>query len=328
MSRVLITTVPFGEIERYPLDLLEKENISYLINPLGKKLTENELVDIVGDSEVIIAGTEAITEKVMSSAPKLRMISRVGIGLDSVDLLAAKKRNIAVSYTPDAPAPAVVDLTMGLMYSLTRKIHQSNIEFHQGKWNRFFGRRLVDCTIGLIGIGRVGSQVLNNLKALGCHKILYYDKKVRLDEDNSGQVIFASKEEIYKNSDIISLHVPLDLDTNNMITIKEIVLMKESAYLINTARGGIINEKDLYLALKDNLISGAAIDTFETEPYSGNLIELNNCLLTSHMGSMSFDCRTQMEIEATEEAVRFITKNSQECAVPKEEYEIRVQSLK
>jgi D-3-phosphoglycerate dehydrogenase len=251
------------------------------------------------------------------------MISRVGIGLDSVDLLSAKKRNICVSYTPDAPAPAVVDLTMGLMYSLSRKIHLANIELHQGKWHRYFGKRLIESTIGLIGVGRVGAQVLKNLQVLGCKKILYYDKKVRLDNDKSGQILFAEKQEIFKNSDIISFHVPLDFETKNMITINEMRMMKKNTYLINTARGGIINEVDLLKALDQKLIAGAAIDTFEMEPYNGNLIEHNDCMLTSHMGSMSFDCRTNMEIEATEEAVRFLINNQQQSAVPIEEYQMR-----
>jgi D-3-phosphoglycerate dehydrogenase / 2-oxoglutarate reductase len=323
MSRVLITTVPFGEIDSYPLDLLKKNKIEYLVNPLGKKLTESELIELVSDCEVIIAGTETISDKVMSHAKNLRMISRVGIGLDSVDLLSAKKRNISVSYTPDAPAPAVVDLTMGLMYSLSRKIHLANIELHQGKWHRYFGKRLIDSTIGLVGVGRVGAQVLKNLQVLGCKKILYYDKKVRLDNDKSGQIMFADKKEIFKNSDIISFHVPLDFETKNMITINEMRMMKKNTYLINTARGGIINELDLYRALDEKLIAGAAIDTFEMEPYNGNLIEYNDCLLTSHMGSMSFDCRTNMEIEATEEAVRFLINNQQKSAVPIEEYQMR-----
>ncbi len=323
MSRVLITTVPFGEIDSYPLDLLKNNKIEYLVNPLGKKLTESELIELVSDCEVIIAGTETISDKVMSHAKNLRMISRVGIGLDSVDLLSAKKRNISVSYTPDAPAPAVVDLTMGLMYSLSRKIHLANIELHQGKWHRYFGKRLIDSTIGLVGVGRVGAQVLKNLQVLGCKKILYYDKKVRLDNDKSGQIMFADKKEIFKNSDIISFHVPLDFETKNMITINEMRMMKKNTYLINTARGGIINELDLYRALDEKLIAGAAIDTFEMEPYNGNLIEYNDCLLTSHMGSMSFDCRTNMEIEATEEAVRFLINNQQKSAVPIEEYQMR-----
>mgnify|MGYP003689950145 CR=1 FL=1 len=326
MSRVLITTVPFGEIDSYPLDLLKKNKIEYLVNPLGKKLTESELIELVSDCEVIIAGTETISDKVMSHAKNLRMISRVGIGLDSVDLLSAKKRNISVSYTPDAPAPAVVDLTMGLMYSLSRKIHLANIELHQGKWHRYFGNRLDDSIIGIIGVGRVGSKVIKNLLALGCKKILYYDKKVKIEKEISDQVTFSTKEYIYQNADIISLHLPLDSITRNMITRNEIKMMKKTTFLINTSRGGIVNEQDLYIALKDKIISGAAIDVFHTEPYDGSLVNLDNCILTAHMGSMTIDCRTRMEIEATEEAVRFLTNKPLESVVPQEEYNEQVLS--
>lgn len=327
MFKVLITTVPFGEKDSKPLDLLDANNIEYLINPLNKKLTEDELIDFVSDYDVIIAGTEKISDKVMKKASKLKMISRVGIGLDSVDLLSAERRKIKVSYTPDAPAPAVVDLTMGLMYSSIRRIHEANINLHKGKWHRYFGKRLTECTIGVIGAGRIGSKVIENLLALGCKKILYYDKKVRLKNGDNGLVVFSSKEEIYQKSDIISLHVPLDLETKNMISIKELKLMKKDSFLINTARGGIINEEDLYEALEEKLIGGAAIDVFEDEPYSGELAKHDNCILTGHMGSMSEDCRTQMEIEATEEAIRFLTGKTLKGHVPDEEYEVQRQGL-
>ena len=260
IKKVLITTVPFGQANRSPLDMLESHKIQYLINPLNKKLTEDELLSLVSDFDVIIAGTENISSKVMDKAKNLKMISRVGIGLDSVDLLAAERNGIIVSYTPDAPAPAVADLTMGLMYSLLRSLHKANIQLHQNKWHRYFGNRLTNCCIGIIGAGRVGSRVIRNLKALGCNNIYYYDKKVRLKEEDGEQVVFATKEEIYNISDIISFHLPLDEETKNMITIKEIALMKKNALLINTSRGGIINEKDLYIALNDKLILGAAID--------------------------------------------------------------------
>jgi len=134
MPKVLITTVPFGAKNRLPLDLLEKDSIEYLINPLNKKLTEDELAEMVTDYDVIIAGTEPITQKVMGSASNLKMISRVGIGLDSVDLLEAEKRSVIVSYTPDAPAPAVAELTIGLMLTLLRSVHLSNMGMHNGKW--------------------------------------------------------------------------------------------------------------------------------------------------------------------------------------------------
>ena len=129
----------------------------------------------------------------MDKGKNLKMISRVGIGLDSVDLLAAEKHGIIVSYTPDAPAPAVADLTMGLMYSLLRNLHKANIQLHQNKWHRYFGNRLTNCFIGIIGAGRVGSRVIRNLKALGCNKIYYYDKKVRLKEEDGEQVCICYK---------------------------------------------------------------------------------------------------------------------------------------
>lgn len=321
MFRVLITTVPFGEIDRAPLNLLERFNIDYVINPLNKKLTEGELLELITDFDAVIAGTEEITESVLTAATKLKLISRVGIGLDSVDLLAAEKLNIGVSYTPDAPAPAVADLAMGLMYSLLRKIHEANLNMHDGNWRRFFGKRLTDCTIGIIGAGRVGSRVVKILKALGCKKIIYYDKNIRLEENKD--LVFAQKEEIYASSDIISFHVPLDSETKNMITLSEMKLMKKDVCLINTSRGGIINEQDLSEVLKHNLIGGAAIDVFNLEPYQGVLSQYDNCILTSHMGSMTTDCRSRMEIEATEEVIRFVTEETLQSKVPSEEYDIR-----
>ena len=323
MLKALITTVPFADKNNLPIELLKNANIEFLINPLNKKLTEDELSEMISDFDVIIAGTEPITKKVMDSATNLKMISRVGIGLDSVDLLAAERRGIIVSYTPDAPAPAVADLTMGLMYSLLRKIHEANIQLHQGKWHRYFGKRLTDCSIGLIGVGRVGMQVLNNLQALGCNRIHYYDKKVRLNVENNEQVVLSSVEEIYRMCDVISLHLPLDIETKNMITIKEMRLMKKNACLINTSRGGIINERDLSIVLKERLIAGAAIDVFEDEPYDGELVKHDNCILTSHMGSMTADCRARMEIEATEEVIRFLKGIALKSEVPKDEYEIQ-----
>ena len=327
IKKVLITTATFGQVNRAPLDMLESHKIQYLINPLNKKLTEDELLSLVSDFDVIIAGTENISSKVMDKAMNLKMISRVGIGLDSIDLLAAERHGIIVSYTPEASAPAVADLTMGLIYSLLRNLHKANIQLHQNKWRRYFGNRLTNCCIGIIGAGRVGSRVISNLKALGCNKIYYYDKKVRLIEEDGKQVVFATKEEIYNISDIISFHLPLDVETKNMITMKEISLMKKNVLLINTSRGGIINEEDLYIALNDELILGAAIDVFEQEPYTGKLMEHDNCILTSHMGSMTFDCRERMEIEATEEAIRFLTGEALERKVPMDEYEVQRNGL-
>ena len=326
MLKVLITTVPFGDNNRLPLDLLEKNNIEYLTNSLNRKLSEDELAEMVKD--LIIAGTEPITKKVMDAASNLKMISRVGIGLDSVDLLEAERQGITVSYTPDAPAPAVAELTVGLILTLLRSVQLSNIEMHNGKWHRFFGRRLSEVTIGIIGVGRIGTGVLQHLQGLNPIKILLNDVNPnrKLDQKFSN-IEWTDKESIYKQADIISIHTPLTAQTKNMVQKEQLLSMKEDAMIINTARGGIINENELYNVMQSNHLSGAAIDVFDFEPYDGKLREIKRCILTAHMGSMSIDCRARMEIEATEEAVRFLTNQPLEGVVPEEEYAVQREGL-
>ena len=320
--QVLITTVPFGAKNRLPLDLLEQAGISYLINPLGKKLTADELAGLIPGVEVLIAGTEEINQKVFDQANNLKFISRVGIGLDSVDLQGAKAKNIKVSYTPDAPAPAVAELTLGLMLSLLRMTHIANSSMHAGQWNRYFGRRLAEMTVGVIGLGRIGTRVLKHLEGFSPRQILVHDIDTSIEPDTSLPLVWSTKEEIFKNADVITLHVPLTAATKNMISRKELALMKPDAVLVNTARGGIVNEADLCAVLQEGHLAGAAMDVFEIEPYQGCLSGIERCLLTSHMGSMSEDCRTQMEIEATQEAIRFLQGQPLLGEVPEHEYKL------
>jgi len=322
--RVLITTVPFAEENALPREMMNEAGIPYLVNPIGRKLKEKELIEMVRPFEVIIAGTEPITAAVMDSAPNLRFISRVGIGLDGVDLLAARERGIAVSYTPDAPSPAVAELTIGLMISLLRSVHVSNTQMRAGKWHRYFGRRIANTTIGIIGLGRIGTRVLNRLAAFGTPRLLANDILPNYELDRRFKLEWVTKEVIYQEADIITLHLPLTGKTYNMIRQEELKMMKEDAIVINTSRGGIINENDLYEVMLQGHLAGAAIDTFEQEPYNGALCEIDRCLLTAHMGSMSKDCRERMEIEATEEAIRFLNNGEQEGAVPDAEYEVQL----
>jgi D-3-phosphoglycerate dehydrogenase len=324
--RVLVTTVPFAEKDTRPLQALEQAGADVVINPLGRKLQESDLVNLISEFEILIAGTEPITQKVIDRAARLKLISRVGIGLDSVDLEAARRAEIVVSYTPDAPSPAVAELTIGLMLDLLRAVNVSNVRMHQGQWYRYFGFRLSEATIGVIGLGRIGRKVISHLAGFQCSRIMAND----LDPDipipchPSCKVEFVDKEKIYAEADIISLHVPLTSNTKNMITKDEISLMRPGTFLINTSRGGIINESDLYWALDSGHLGGAAVDVFEREPYHGCLTKLDNCLLTAHMGSMSIDCRTQMEIEASEDACRFIRGEPLRFPVPDAEYQNQI----
>ena len=323
MSRVLITTVPFASIDRRPLDLLESAGIEYVINPLGRKLKATELAELICGFDVVIAGTEEITESVINTADRLKLISRVGVGLDGVDLKSAEKRGILVSYTPEAPAPAVAELTLALILNLLRNVHIANSQMHNGNWNRLFGRRISEVTFGIIGAGRIGSRVVRNLVSLGANRVLVNDLNALndLNEDLLNFINYVDKDIIYRESDVLSIHIPLNASTKNMIGYEQLSLMKLDAMLINTSRGGIVNENDLIKILLEGRLSGAAIDVFEQEPYQGGLSQIDRCILTSHMGSMSTDCRVKMEVEATEEAIRYLTGMPLMGTVPKSEYE-------
>lgn len=306
--------------------MLDAAGASYLINPLGRRLSEDELCEMIGDAEALIAGTEPITEKVMEAAPSLKLISRVGIGLDNVDLLAARRRGIDVSYTPDAPAPAVADLTIGLMLALLRDVHLANADMHRGEWKRRMGRRLSKVSVGIIGVGRIGLGVMRRLTAFSPERVLANDISPNPNQVEDLQIEWVSKEIIFREADVISLHVPLTPQTYQLIAREQLLMMKHDALLINTARGGLISEDDLAVTLSEGHLGGVALDVFAQEPYSGPLVNFDKCLLTSHMGSMSEDCRTQMEIEASEEVIRFLNGQQLKQTVPEEEYASQAQA--
>lgn len=316
---VLITTVPFGQVDQQPLQMLEAAGVEYRINPLGRRLTELELADMARDVGVLIAGTEPITSTVMDRAPNLRLISRVGIGLDNVDLLAARERGIEVCYTPDAPAPAVAELTIGLMLAALRSIPQADRHMRDGRWQRVLGRRLGAVTVGIVGAGRVGSRVIRLLQAFGA-RVLANDLSPVPGVDG---VTWVSKEQLFAEADVISLHVPLTAMTRNLVDEAAIGLMRPTAVLVNTSRGGVVSETAVVRALRAGRLGAAAVDVFEIEPYHGELTGLDQCTLTCHMGSMSEDCRRQMEIEATANALAFIAGGVPPDLVPAFEYELR-----
>ena len=207
--QVLITTVPFGKGSQLPIDILNKAGVSFTTNPYGRKLTEEELELLIPEYDVVIAGTEPITGSLLKKAKRLKMISRVGIGLDSVDLLEARRRGISISYTPEAPSPAVAELTIGLMLSLLRKVQLSSVRMRSGEWQRYFGSRLADSVVGIIGVGRIGTRVLTHLSGFECEQILVNDIIEKNLDKYGGVIQWCDKEYIYREADVISLHLPL-----------------------------------------------------------------------------------------------------------------------
>ena len=307
--KLFVSTHPFSSTSLIPMRLIKENSIELSVNDHGRKITPKELVQDIKDAEVLVAGTEKITEEVLKNAPNLKLISRVGIGLDGIDFELCKKYGVRVAYTPDAPTMAVAELCVAMILDLARKVTYTNNNLKENSvWNRYMGTLLYGKTIGILGMGRIGKSLIHLLSSFNV-KFKVYDIEPDLAYGRLYSVEFVSKEEVLKNSDVISVNVPLKEDTYNYITIKELKLMQKHSILINTARGGIINEDDLYTALKENIISAAAVDVFEKEPYNGKLKELDNCLLTCHMGASTIDSRTDMEVQAIEEAIRY--KNNQ-----------------
>lgn len=318
LLKALITTVPFGVASREPLEALARHGIEYVINPLGRRLKEDELAQLIPGFDVLIAGTEPITARVIEAADRLTLIARVGIGLDSVNLTRARERGVQVAYTPDGPSPAVSELTVGLMLALLRDIAGSGARMRRHEWQRVMGRRLAETTVGVVGVGRVGSRVARHL--LGGFpgvRVLAYDL-VR-DPQLTG-VTWTGPERLLRESDIVTIHVPLTPSTRRMIGARELAMMRPGALLINTARGGIVVESDLAEALRHGTIAGAAVDVFEQEPYEGELASVDRCVITCHMGSMTVDCRRRMELEAAEDVVRHFTGVPLLHPVPEAEY--------
>lgn len=306
--KVFVSTHPFGSTSKEPMKLLKSNDFEVRLNPLEHKMTSSELAMEIKDSEILIAGTEKITEDVFQNAPKLKLISRVGIGLDGVDFELCKKYGVRVAYTPDAPTMAVAELCVAMILDLARQITITDKNIRIGFWKRHMGTLLYGKTIGIFGMGRIGKSLVHLLSSFNV-KFLVHDINPDIAFGRLYNVNFVSKEEVLKNSDVVSVNIPLKKDTIDYITTKELSMIQPHAILINTARGGIINENDLYVALKNKQIAGAAVDVFEEEPYNGNLCELDNCLLTCHMGASTIDSRTDMEVQAVEEAIRFKNNN-------------------
>jgi len=306
--KLFVSTHPFSSTSSLPMKLIKDNNIELSVNEHGRKNSSEELAQDIKDAEVLVAGTEKITEEVLKNAKNLKLISRVGIGLDGIDFELCKKYGVRVAYTPDAPTMAVAELCVGLILDLARKISHTDKAIKDGIWNRHMGTLLYGKTVGIFGMGRIGKSLIHLLSTFNV-KFKVYDIVPDLAFGRLYDVDFVSKEEVLAQSDILSVNIPLKSDTLDYITLNELKQMNQNAILINTARGGIVNEADLYIALKENIIAGAAVDVFETEPYKGNLTQLDNCTLTCHMGASTIDSRTDMEVQALEEAIRF--KNNQ-----------------
>jgi D-3-phosphoglycerate dehydrogenase len=294
---VLISTSSFARHSREPLDLLEAWGARYRLNAQGRKLRADEIASLLSDVDGLVAGTEPLTRDVLLRAPRLKVISRCGTGLDNVDLAAAAELGIQVRNTPDAHVDAVAELTLAAMLSTLRRLPEADRSIRAGAWEKPMGRLLRERAVGLVGLGRVGRRLIELLAPFHV-TVLATDPHEDRDFAEESGVEYVGLDELLERSDIVSLHLPYSAEVHHLFDANRLGGMKPGAVLVNCARGGLVDEAALCSALQDGRLGGAHLDTFECEPYEGPLTELQAVTLSSHIGSYAVEGRVQMEREA------------------------------
>jgi len=298
--KITITTTSFATFDDQPLRLLEDSGFEVVLNPHGRKLSGDEVVELATDVVGLISGTEPLNKTVLEKLVLLKVISRCGVGMDNVDLEAARQMNIKVFNTPFGPTLAVSELTVGLIFDLLRKTTLMDREMRAGIWKKHMGSLLNGKRVGIIGFGRIGQKTAELLRAFGC-EIGYYDS-VRIEELKDLRVNRMELDELLRESDLITIHVSGKYE-KPLLGNREIDLMKKGTWLVNVARGGVVDEEALLNALKNGRLAGAALDVFEKEPYNGLFKVLDNVILTPHIGSYAKEARVEMEMQAAKNLI-------------------------
>lgn len=297
MPEILISTTTFAQFDEMPVKALKDKGYTVKLNHYGKKLSPQQVVELAGSAVGMVAGTEPLDKDVLEKLPNLKVISRCGTGLDNVDLDAANRLGIKVFNTPDAPTLAVAELTLAMILNLLRKINTMDRGLRNGKWDKLMGNQLTGKNIGIVGFGRIGRKVAELLRPFHA-EIRFADPKV---EDGRMDAKRVPLEELLGWADIITFHIS---SKSKILGEKEFGLLKKGSWIINVSRGGIIDEDLLYAHLTSGRISGAALDVYKEEPYNGRLKELDNVVLTPHIGSYAMEGRVGMEIESVRNLIK------------------------
>lgn len=302
---VAIGVSSFGAADPAPRELLAGAGARLVENPHGRTLKEDEVAELLREADALVAGTEPLTAEVLDSAPRLRAISRVGVGTDNVDLAAAARLGIAVFNTPDAVTQAAAELTLSGILCVLRHVHEMDAELRAGRWTRKMGRLLSGKTVGIVGLGRIGKRVATLLEPFGVER-LGYDIFPDTAWAAEHGVAFTPFHDLLARADIVTIHTSKTPDVGPIFGRAELALMKEGAVIVDTARGDVLDEEAVAEALREGRLGGAYLDVFAEEPYGGALRELDNVLLTPHAGSYAEEARVRMETEAVEQLLAFL----------------------
>jgi len=289
--RVLIGSRSFGK--RFPehITRLEQAGCQVIPNSKGRAYRANELLETLPGMDAIITGTDELPAEVIAAATSLKTIAKHGVGLETIDLAAAKARGIVVSATPGTNHESVADLTMALMLALARGVVQSHNDVAHGGWRAFYGLELLDKTLGIVGLGRIGKAVCVRAQAFGM-KVVAHDPYPNTAWAEAHGVPFVTLAELLAQADVVTLHAAAEMIKRPLIAGPELMAMKPTALLINTARGALVDEDALVQALRAGQIAGAGLDAFVHEPPLGSLLlDLDNVVLTAHLGGRTVDAQ-------------------------------------
>jgi D-3-phosphoglycerate dehydrogenase len=306
--KILVSPISFIPDSTDPASQLLRDFVSahggeIAFNPYGRPLSEDDLLSLLQGCNGFIAGLDYITKKVIDSCDNLRVISRYGNGYDRVDLDAARAKNIPVCITPGANSQAVADLTFALLLCIARKIPMLNSKTKGGQWVRSNGMEIYGKTIGIVGLGAIGKGVAKRAQGFSM-RVLSYDPFIDKQYAEENGIEMSNFDELIKNSDVVSLHIPLTDETKCIISNETMSRMKKGAILINTARGGLIDNQAAYEYLKSGWLGGLGLDAYEEEPPKVSpLFELENVVLTPHTGAHTEEAVTNMALMSVQNLI-------------------------
>jgi D-3-phosphoglycerate dehydrogenase len=308
MTRVTILTKSFAQVSREPIRVLEQAGFEVVEKDFDQATLaqEEEICQVIqGADAIIVTGMFPATRRIIMRSDRLKLIAIRSAGFEGSDLKAATEKGIMVTNNPGANASSVADMTIGLMLSVSKQIARKDREIRKGLYNRGGGEDLFRKTVGIIGLGNIGKRVAKRLQGFEV-KVLANDIVDYADFRKIYQVSSVSKEELLEQADFVTIHVPLDDSTRLMIGEERLKLMKPTAYLVNTARGGIVDEQALYRALTGGWIAGAGLDVFDEEPPKFRpLLELENVVCTPHSAGLSREASYAMAMETVTKIIQF-----------------------
>jgi len=298
---------------------LLQQRPEFKVRVLEKRLSEVELVPLVGDAVALVVRSETkVTKKVIEAAPRLRVVGRAGVGTDNVDVETATQCGIVVMNTPGGNTISTAELTFAMLMALARKIPQAHASMKSGQWNRkdFQGVELCNKTLGILGMGRIGSEVARRAIGFGM-RVLAYDPYLALSRAKALQVELVELDELWARADFITVHMPMSEETRGLINAAAFARMKKGVRVLNCARGGIINEQDLFDAIRSGQVAGAALDVYETEPLPKEcpLRELPQVIMTPHLGASTEEAQENVGIEVAEAITDYLLHGAVRNAV-------------